>query len=736
MADNSFDQRWQVCEKTWEPENNRVWEVRCLLGNGYLGVRGYTEEPFDAGPSRIGTYVTGLFEPDRDEIPEIIKVPSFFRVDVVLDGRPLSLQPGRVSDYSRLLDMKRGVLTRSFVYTENGRSTRVVFERFVSLARVHQASQKITVTPLDWSGKIDVTLLLDADVENLRTRHIGPVATSFPNKNSALLVAKTLKRKQTIAEAFTATAAAGRTKLNGEKVTTQQSVGLKYSGKLGEGQAMALDRVISIYTSRDPDTKNARSDCLKGIGARAKAPTYKSALNAHAKAWAAQWQKSDIEIDGPAADQQAVRHSIFQLVQTCSRFDGTVSIGAKAISEGYRGHAFWDTEIFMLPFFISTDPPAARRLLEYRYHTLPGARRKAKESGFKGAMYAWESADTGDETCPKYIYTDDGRSFRVLCGELEHHITSDVVYGCVKYIQATGDEDFEKNIFAEIAIETSRFWASRCVWNDAEARYEIPHIIGPDECHEDVDNNAYSNYMAAWNLRQGAMAARRLLERKGKSGAALRKKLRVKEAEPAKWEAIADKIWVPFDAKRNIHEQHQGYFDLIDITAKQFIESRKDPTEASRAMLQTQDGQVIKQADVVALMMLWPDNFSEKIKRANFRYYEPRTLHGSSLSSSVYSVVGSDLGMRKFAYDYFQFAAYTDIDDRMGNTYEGIHAATLGGTWQTLVRGFLQLRTDGPKPRLAPQLPAKWKSVKLRLVQQGEVYNVTVTKDKVVVKKA
>jgi trehalose/maltose hydrolase-like predicted phosphorylase len=413
------------------------------------------------------------------------------------------------------------------------------------------------------------------------------------------------------------------------------------------------------------------------------------------------------------------------MVQSCPPHGFTLSIPAKGLSgKGYRGHVFWDTDIFMLPFFLHTDPRAARRLMDYRIHTLEGARRKARKAGHRGAMFAWESADTGDETCPPYVPDPrTGDPVRVLTGDMEQHISADVVYAAWHYIQATADVAFQEREFLKLCVLTARFWTSRVKRDRLSNLFEIPGVIGPDEYHVEVDNNAFTNYLAAWNLRIAAEQVTRLLRVHRRSR--VLRDLRVQKTEVDRWFRIADRMYLPGPVYKGPWEQHQGFFNLRKTAPRRLAASRFSSEKRRAAILQKT--QILKQADVVMLMTLFPDVFPVEAKRSNWNYYEPRTLHESSLSPGVHSMVASDLGLRKDAYAYFRKSALLDLNDTMGNTALGLHLGAMGGAWQAVAKGFLGLRLDANEPTFYPRLPDAWKGVALCIEHRGARFIVEAT---------
>jgi trehalose/maltose hydrolase-like predicted phosphorylase len=456
----------------------------------------------------------------------------------------------------------------------------------------------------------------------------------------------------------------------------------------------------------------------------------------HEAAWASRWQSSDVEVDGDQAAQQALRFAIYHLNGAANPDDELVSIGARALTgDDYHGHVFWDTEIYLLPFYILTWPQAARALLMYRFHTIDGARAKAARMGWRGALYAWESADTGAETSPEQVIGPDRRIINILCGKEEQHISADVAYAVWQYWQATADESFLLDAGAEILLETGRFCSSRAQL-EADGRRHIRGVIGPDEYHQNIDDNAFTNVMARWNIRRALDVAALLRERWPARWASLSSSLGLDDAELAQWREAADTMATGLDAETGLFEQFAGYFALepIDLAA---YAGRSVPMDVVLGPERTQKSQVIKQADVVALLGLLPDEFAGATGAKNFNYYEPRCGHGSSLSRAMHGLVSARLGRSEMALRYFKETAAIDLADTHVAIDGGVHIASLGGIWLTAVFGFagLSLMSDGLA--LDPRLPETWLSLafslqwrgrrlKIRIEQAGHLIEVTL----------
>jgi kojibiose phosphorylase len=491
------------------------------------------------------------------------------------------------------------------------------------------------------------------------------------------------------------------------------------------GKTYRLDRLFAIGTSRETDrpveTAQEHAECAIEADVT-------TIVGRHRDTWLERWRASDIRIDGDPEAQRALRFAAYHLVSAANPEDERVSIGARALTGStYKGHVFWDTEIFMLPFFTLTYPEAARALLMYRYHTLPAARAKAARLGYRGAFYAWESADTGEDVTPSFVTTPDGEVVRILVGEQEQHISADIAYGVWRYWQATGDERFLVDAGAEILIETARFWAGRAE-READGRYHIRRVIGPDEYHESVDDNAYTNGMAQWNLEIGEIAARLVAERWPERWQALSRRLQLDPDEPRAWLRVARDLYTGFDERTGLFEQFQGYFGLEEIDLAAFV-PRNAPMDVLLGRERTQRSQVIKQADVVMLLHLLWDRFPPAVREANFRYYEPRCGHGSSLSPAIHATVAARLGDVALAERYFRQAMEIDLADNMGNAAGGIHAAALGGLWQAAVFGFVGLDLTGEEPVHHPNLPPQWRSLALQFQWQGRQHELNLPEE-------
>jgi trehalose/maltose hydrolase-like predicted phosphorylase len=477
-----------------------------------------------------------------------------------------------------------------------------------------------------------------------------------------------------------------------------------------------MRKIVTVFTSRDDPDPDARAVEKLEEAVGTGMPTL---LERSARAWAARWDTADVEIYGDEETQRKARFAIYHLIGCANPEDEYASVGARSLTgERYKGHVFWDTEIFVLPFFVYTHPPTARAILMYRYHTLPAARERARAMGYRGALYAWESTDTGADVTPPFVYNSAGERLEILTGLQEHHISADVAYAICQYWRATRDEAFFSNAGAEMMLEIARFWASRAERGE-DGRYHIRRVIGPDEFHEHADDNTFTNLMAQWALRRGLETVEWLRKHHPDRWRELAGRIGLDESELALWEEVAEGLVDNFDPETNLFEQHSGYFELEDIDLRDF-ESRTKSLDAILGWSRLTGSQIIKQADVIMLLFLLGDEYPREVHEANFRFYEPRTTHDSSLSPSFHALAAARAGDLETARRYFERAANLDLDFAHGVTAAGgVHIAALGGMWHALVFGFGGMYVEDEGPRFEPHVPEDWQTLHFSVLWRG-----------------
>lgn len=725
------DPRWTLVVEGFDKGLERSIESVMALVNGYSGTRAAVEE--GTSVSNPSTFVAGVFnQPEKPQdnaleapIPEIVVAPNWSKLGIAVENADLTIEGTELLEQRRTLDIRQGVLLREWrVRDSEGRTTRLSSLRFASLADRHTLVQVVTITPEDYSGQVDIASVVDGWVHNENnTVHLKPVAATELS-DGGMLVVQTTEGKYTLVFAAQATLDdAQGNQIVGKPANGDAVVGTQFSFSAQKGQTYTLTKYVALYTSRDGERpEEAAQSKLSEITATGASVL----LERHTTAWAERWRDCDVEIIGDEEVQREVRWAIYHLAGSAWYGDERSSVGARSITgERYRGHVFWDTETFVWPFQCYTDPQTARSLLMYRYHTLQGARNKAANQGYKGALFAWESTDDGEETTPPWIRLPNGVRQQILTGEQEHHLAADIAYAILQYRQASRDDAFFLNYGAEMLLEIARFWASRAVLGE-DTMYHINTVIGPDEYHEYTDDGAYTNVMAQWTIRRALDAADELRNQHAEQWQILTQQLDLDGEELSFWRHVADNMTVLFDRQTGLFEQFKGYYGLeeIDLTGHDMSVKTMDLVLGWEHLQKTK---VLKQADVVMLIFLLWDQFESQVHEANFRYYEPRTSHDSSLSASFHALVAARLGDLEMAERYLRKAARIDLDfTRKGwaGANGGVHIAALGGIWQALAFGFLGMRPQDEGLRFKPHIPESWGEVRMNLVYHGAHLNV------------
>lgn len=701
---------WRLEETGYVPALEHEIESRLTVGNGLLGIRGSLGQATAASHPR--TFVAGVFDaaPGAVPLPALAPGPDWLRFQLTLDGRPLLLAAAQPAAHPRVLDLRRGVLLSSWSQrADGGPAGRLNGLRFASHDDRALAVQvaRVEVMRPAW-------LTLEAWLEP------PPPSLEQVRQQTDAAVWRTAHGSHHLAVAAHVSLRVGDAEP--EAVRDGDRIGWRWGWVATPDEPAVFSRIVAF--ARDGTAERGEAAARAAI-TRARAAGVRRLLTAQRRSWAARWQDSDVVVEGDAAAQQALRFAAYHLVSAANPDDEQVSIGARALSgDAYLGHVFWDTEIFLLPFYTFTWPEAARALLMYRYHTLPAARAKAARLGYQGALFAWESADSGEETTPPFVVRPDGEVIQVRCGTEEHHISADIAYAVWQYWRATGDIGFLRDAGAEIILETARFWASRATV-EADGQAHIRNVIGPDEYHEGVDDNAFTNGMARWNLERGVEVARLLARRWPGMWAALRQRLALTDEEVAAWPGVAGRLVTGFDEATGLIEQFAGFHQLEPIDLAGYT-LRTVPIDVVLGAERTRRSQVVKQADVVMLSALLWDDDPPEVHAANFFHYEPRCGHGSSLSPAMHALVAARLGDTDLAERYFHQAAEIDLSDRMGNAAGGVHIAALGGLWQAAVFGFAGLRLTPRGPRLDPHLPQLWQTLRFRLRWRGRRVQISI----------
>ena len=732
---------WNVSEDYLDLAMNYRSETTFALSNGYIGTRGTHEEAyeFDEQHGLEGNFLNGLYEQEHvrygewnfgfpTESQTILNVPNCKTIRLVMDGEPMDIRTGTLQNYRRTLDMKHGQVVRSFEWTSpNGKTVRVENTRFVSLAHKNRMAQRYSVTPVNFSGTLTLHSALDADVEN-HTRTTNPLVDYGPFGRHLLPDAltaddKTMTCQSTAVNSKLAMACGSVHLLSEAAAATRHQANdvnawIEYDFAAEQGHTITLEK-LTVYTDSLDMDKNAMLPFVNEELTAFAADGYDKEFAAHAALMKHFWETADIRVDGDVPLQQGLRFNLYHIMQASGR-DGRTGMGAKGLSgEGYEGHYFWDTEMYVLPVFVYTQPELARSLLDYRYSTLDKARDRARVLGHPiGALYPWRTIN-GEEASTYFPL-----------GTAQYHINADVAYAFQLYVAVTNDIDYLADKAAEVLCETARVWADvGCFAECRGGKYCICSVTGPDEYNAIVDNNFYTNLMAQQNLYAAVKALETLNEQRPDAYQKLIEKIHLDPDEPAQWKKTADAMYFAYDEKRQVYLQDDGF-----MLRKPWDDSRIPP-EKRHLLYENYHPLFIyrqrmsKQADAIMGMMLYSALFTDEELLRNYDFYQTVTLHHSSLSTCIFGILASRIGRHEDAYTYFAQSARMDLDDYHDNFYAGIHAANMAGTWQSIVFGFAGLRLVNGVPEFKFYIPEAWNGYHFTVKIKESVLAVDVLPD-------
>lgn len=737
---------WHILEKEFQPNALAKFESIFSLGNGYLGTRAALEESY-AGETR-DTFINGTFDKfDNTEVSELPNLPDVFKIDLQVNGQQLDLNKGQVSNYCLSFDTKAGVLDRKFDWKIYNDSIHFESSRFVSFSNKHLAGSCINIKNTGTKiAKLQLISGIDGAVSNSGSQHLADGEKRIFDKKILSYFTNTNQSKVKIAVALGQQLVKDFRVITGRAVMPRRKLEQEFNVELLPGETVVLTKLATYFTSRDIDItyKDQKSLVQKSIhqASHAISEGFGAEKESSLESWNNEvWQKTPIKIKtNNYLDIVALHFARYHLHAMTSRDDPRVNIAAKGLSgEGYKGHTFWDTEMFILPYFIYTYPKIAKNLVLYRYLSLGGARRKAADNDFRGAEYPWESAWIKDgENTPVWGDADivTGEPTKIWTGFIEQHITADVAYGVYQYLAITGDKEFGKKYGYEIILDTARFWASRVTFNGKKDRYEIDNVIGPNEYKEHVNNNAFTNYMAYWNMCYALKLIHNLSCNDSVTYDRLDKSLDLSELSES-INKVLPKFYLPKPNNNNVIPENDTYFSKKIIDLSKYLESDDVSALFKKYNLsQINEMQITKQSDVILLLYVLKDQFDKKVKISNWNYYVPKTTHDSSLSMTTHMIVAEELGKRKEAIKYYDRSKMIDLGQNMHSSDEGIHAASLGGVWEMTIQGFGGVSASSDELIVNPHLPDQWEALDFYINYQGQRIHVIEEKDKVSFAKA
>ncbi|OFY64034.1 MAG: maltose phosphorylase [Bacteroidetes bacterium RBG_13_43_22] len=722
---------WLIIEEGFHPELNRESESIFSIGNGYMGQRANFEEQY-SGDTLQGNYIAGVYYPDKTRVgwwkngyPEyfakVLNAPKWIGIDISVNGKPVDLADTRINSFRRILNMKEGFLERIFSITvARNKTIEIKSRRFVSMAEHDAGVVKYSVKSIDFKGSVEFNVYLDSDVKN-RDANYGKKFWKEVSRESAagmgIIISRTMKTDFHVAAGMTY-----EILKNGKQITVKPSVTDrdKYTGNvvslnIRPGEELTVIKYVSVLSSLNHPRKNLMAEVKKRLDAISSAG-YGKLFTDHRKEWKRIWSASDVTIEGDVAAQQAIRFNIFHLNQTYTGKDERLNIGPKGFTgEKYGGSTYWDTEAFALPFFLKTaDQNVARNLLMYRYKHLQRSIENAEKLGFRNGAALYPMVTMNGEECHN--------EWEITFEEI--HRNGAIAFAINNYIRHTGDITYMADYGLEVLIGISRFWSQRASWSEDKKKYVILGVTGPNEYENNVNNNWYTNTLAVWTLSYTISNLELLRkENKAKYDRIAGKTNFEFTKETGLWKKVIKDIHLPFDKERKVFLQQDGFLDKELMPAEK-IPAGERPINQHWSWDRILRSCFIKQADVLHGLYLFEDKYDLETIRRNFDFYEPITVHESSLSACIHSILASRIGNIKKAYELYLRTARLDLDDYNNEVADGLHITSMAGTWLAIVEGFAGMRILDSKVLINPLIPDQWKSYSYHARFRGVLFEV------------
>ncbi|MCF6240789.1 MAG: family 65 glycosyl hydrolase domain-containing protein [Bacteroidales bacterium] len=729
---------WKIIEDEFVPERNKMSESIFSIGNGHMGQRANFEEKY-SGESMQGSYVAGVYYPDKTKVgwwkngyPEyfakVLNAANWIGINVMIEGEELDLAKCEVLTFRRVLNMKEGYLERSFTVRMNsGKELKVVAKRFISMAKPEVAAIKYAITPINFEGKITFIPYIDADIKNEDSNYDEKFWKEVDKKvyeREAYIVARTKKTKFHVATGmrFNITQDYASIDFSTQTVQKKKYVAVLTSIDCKKGQETVLYKYISNLSSEYYPKKKLLKTAKKVVR-NAAATGFEILLHEHIKVWEDKWRESDIVIEGDLAAQQGIRFNIFQLNQTYTGDDPRLNIGPKGFTgEKYGGSTYWDTEAYCVPFYLSTaDEHVARNLLKYRYNHLEKAIENAAKLGFSNNAALYPMVTMNGEECHN--------EWEITFEEI--HRNGAIAYAIYNYVNYTGDSNYLIKYGLEVLLAISRFWAQRVNYSHDKKQFVMLGVTGPNEYENNVNNNWYTNYIARWTMQYTLEVIDFVKGKSPEKYKAIVDKWNFKEnKETADWREKIVKMYLPEDKQLGIFLQQDGYLDKEQVVVAD-LKPEERPLNQHWSWDRILRSPFIKQADVLQGIYFFEEDFEKDSIQRNFNYYEERTVHESSLSACIHSIIASKLEKRDKAYAFYLQTARLDLDDYNHEADEGLHITSMAGTWLAVVQGFGGMRVHDDKLLFNPYIPEKWTSFSFKIRYRGHLLAITVNKKSV-----
>jgi maltose phosphorylase len=724
---------WKIIETELHKEDFRLAESIMSLGNGHMGMRGNFEESY-TGDFHRGSYIAGVWFPDKTRVGwwkngyphyfgKVINSTNFIGVKVLIDGEEIDLHQAEVKEYYRELDMQHGVLTRKFTISQNGKETEVEAVRFLSVADRELAVIRYSVSAKNYNGNVTFIPYLDGDVRNEDSNYDEDFwyeVSKDASEHSGSLVMKT--KDNPFGTPTFQVATTMQTVVEGQSVKVAANEKDEYvenviDVKVEQGQTVTLYKYIAVTTDRDYETGELVSKGREVLSQSVE-KGFEQLLEEHKKGWLSRWEIADVEIAGDDEAQQGIRFNLFQLFATYYGEDSRLNIGPKGFTgEKYGGATYWDTEAYAIPLYLSTaEPEVARNLCIYRHNQLDGAFHNAKQQGLQGALYPMVTF-TGVECHNEWEITFE-----------EIHRNGAIAYGIYNYVNYTGDKNYLHEYGIDVLAGISRFWADRVHFNKFKNVYMMHGVTGPNEYENNVNNNWYTNRIAVWTLRYTLEVIDYLKQNGHEDRLA---GLGFSDEELAKWQEIIEKMYFPYDEDRGVFVQHDTFLDK-DLKTVDELSVEDRPINQNWSWDKILRSCFIKQADVLQGLYFFNHEFTEEEKRRNFEFYEPMTVHESSLSPSIHAVLAAELGMEEKAYEMYNRTARLDLDNYNNDTEDGLHITSMTGAWLAIVQGFAGMRTADESLSFSPFIPKAWNQYSFKTIYRDHYVKVEVNQENVV----
>ncbi|MCH1723072.1 glycoside hydrolase family 65 protein [Lactococcus formosensis] len=706
---------WNIQSNKLEKKERRLQESLTSIGNGYMGMRGNFSEKY-SGDHHQGTYIAGVWFPDKTRVgwwkngyPEYfgkaINALNFSGVSIFIDDEEVDLYTDSINNFNLSLDMQKAVL--SYSYEKAG--VAVTVERFMSIVHPELAVFSFKFSSVDGeSHKVRTASFIDADVHNEDSNYeekFWTVLDKGGDKEGAYIANQTIANPFGV-EQFTVLAGQnfrGDFQAQGQEI--QEEKVINYHEATVEQDPLHFEKRVLVLTSRDYSDLAAMHEALAGLNAVIQAKSYAQLLQEHEEAWGKRWELADVEIKGSDQAQQGIRFNLFQLFATYYGEDERLNIGPKGFTgEKYGGATYWDTEAYAVPLYLSlSDQQVTQNLLRYRHKQLPQAQHNARQQGLDGALYPMVTF-TGVECHNEWEITFE-----------EIHRNGAIAYAIYNYSNYTGDETYLAQEGLEVLVEIARFWADRVHYSERQKAYMIHGVTGPNEYENNINNNWYTNTLATWVLNYTMESLKKYP----------RPDLQVSTEELAKWNDITAHMYYPTDKELGIFVQHDGFLDK-DLTPVADLDSKHLPLNQNWSWDRILRSPYIKQADVLQGIYFFGNHYSLEEKRRNFNFYEPLTVHESSLSPSIHAILAAELGMEDKAVEMYERTARLDLDNYNNDTEDGLHITSMTGSWLAIVQGFAQMKTWDGQLSFAPFIPKAWTGYSFRINYRNRLIKVTM----------